>query len=409
MSAHDFSKRRPDRVTLSICIPTHHRARYLDCLLQDLTRQLPGFSFTYEVLIGDNASPDHTSEVVRKYETELNLRYFRRPENIGGHENLHQLYAAAKGEYLVYLADDDFLLIDAIQECIESLEKTPEVGAIFAPWLLYDRLLEKDITQFYSIDQDVRIERGNHGALFPLLINHHIFPEIYIFRKSLAQSINFPESRFAFSYFIQTANLLDRSDLIFCKRPFYRSVSRYFEDEVRVQNGNEQVKHSWDCYQGGLEYIFAKFSDQIAEEDRQTCRRAINQFIAMRMQVGLRIRTLEGGDWIDNYYIANRLRSNGGKAMLPAPYELYRLNAALEFFLALKPFTSGETRHAYFGDDPPIMLSLAKAFCASGLLVLESREHEIPANTVVLTTLKPGPDVPGVVTVSEAELMARYP
>ena len=51
---------------LSICVPTFNRARYLDCLLQDLAAHIGELGFSYEVLIGDNASEDDTAGVVRQ-------------------------------------------------------------------------------------------------------------------------------------------------------------------------------------------------------------------------------------------------------------------------------------------------------------------------------------------------------
>jgi glycosyltransferase involved in cell wall biosynthesis len=52
---------------LSICVPTFNRARYLECLLQDLSEQIGNLGVSYEVLVGDNCSNDSTPEVVAKY------------------------------------------------------------------------------------------------------------------------------------------------------------------------------------------------------------------------------------------------------------------------------------------------------------------------------------------------------
>jgi glycosyltransferase involved in cell wall biosynthesis len=405
----DRSPKMPERVTLSICIPTYHRARYLACLLQDLAKQLPELGFSYELLIGDNASPDETADVVRSYEGQLNIRYFRRNQNIGGDANLSLLYEEAVGDYLVYLADDDFLIIDAVRECVHSLEAAPELGAVFAPWFIHDRIDGKDVTQFYALDSEVRIDAGSHCELFILLLNKHIFPEIYIIRTSIAKSMITPQSRFAFAFFPRIAGILDRSAVLFSKRPFYRSVSRYFEDEVRIQAGNEQVKDGWDCYRGGLEYIYAKFSEQLSEEDRRICRRGIDQFVDIRMQVGLRLRTAEGKFWIDNYYIANRLISNGRRDMLPAPYDQYRVNAAMEYLLELKPFAAAAARFAYFQDDSPIVLTMAHGFAQANFDVIQDRETPIEKNTILVTTRRAFPVPEGVVSVSEPDLLARFP
>ena len=95
---------------LSICLSTFNRARYLDCLLQDLVTHIGELGCTYELLIGDNASEDQTPEVVRRYESQLAMRYIRRPQNVGPERNRSQLLGAAKGRYVVFLADVGIVL-----------------------------------------------------------------------------------------------------------------------------------------------------------------------------------------------------------------------------------------------------------------------------------------------------------
>ena len=142
---------------LSICVPTFNRARYLDCLLADLVAHIEELGYSYELLIGDNASEDDTADVVRKYEDQLALRYIRRPNNVGAVQNISQLFGAAKGRYVVYLADDDLLRLEVLGRYIGYLEANPEVGAVFAPWFLHDRVAGEDFDQFYSIEQETCI------------------------------------------------------------------------------------------------------------------------------------------------------------------------------------------------------------------------------------------------------------
>ena len=89
---------------LSICVPTFNRARYLECLLQDLTDQIMDLGYSYEILIGDNASEDDTADVVARFGDQLAIRYIKRPENVGSYHNLSQLFDVARGRYVVYLA-----------------------------------------------------------------------------------------------------------------------------------------------------------------------------------------------------------------------------------------------------------------------------------------------------------------
>lgn len=398
-----------DAPVLSICVPTFNRAQYLDSLLHDLAARISELGCSYELLIGDNASDDHTPEVVRRYDGLLSIRYFRRPENVGAYRNLSKLIGAATGRYVVYLADDDLLIPGVVGRYVAYLEAHPDVGAVFAPWLIHDRVAGQDIDLFYSIERDTRIEASDHGALFNLLVNGHVFPEIYVARTSLAIEVGGDANPFAFHFFVKISAMVDRSAVIFSPEPFYRQVTRYFEGEQRTQAGIEEVKVAWDRYRGGLEYILAQFASRLSAEDRDWCYRAIDRFTRIRMYVGLRLRTAEGKNWIDNYYIANRLRCVGDDSLLPVPYENYRINAALEYLLGMEPFYPEPAMVAYYQDDSPEVLARGRDFAGAGLVALADRSAPLPRNVILLVSRGRVSADTGAFVISEAELLARFP
>jgi glycosyltransferase involved in cell wall biosynthesis len=398
-----------DSPILSICVPTFNRARYLDCLLQDLATQIGDLGWPYELLIGDNASVDETLEVVRKYQDQLNIRYFPRSENVGPYHNLTQLWRVARGRYSVYLADDDLLIPGVLGRYIGYLEANPDVGAVFAPWSMIDKVSGEHFGSFYSVARETRIEAGHHAALFDLLVDGHIFPEICVTRTSLVQQVAGGANQFAFYFFVQIAAMVDRMAVTFQPEPFYTQVTRYFEGETRSQAGIEEVKVAWDRYRGGLEYLLARFASRTNTDDLIARHAAIDSFTRIRMHVGLRIRTAEGKDWVDNYYLANRLRSAGHDSLLPAPYETYRINAALEYLLQLQPFAPATATICYYLDDVPEVLAQARDFAAAGLVPLADRSLPLPPNAVLIGSGE-GVSVEGdAFIVSEAELLARFP
>lgn len=395
---------------LSICLPTYNRARYLDCLLQDLAEKISALGYTYELLIGDNASTDNTTEIVQKHKDRLNIKYIKRPKNVGMYHNLSELYAVARGRYSVYLADDDLLILDALRRQLDYLEANHDVGAVFAPWLIHDRVAGVDVDQFYSVDVTTRIEVGDHASLFKLLVNGHIFPEIYVARTSLARRIVGAPNAFAFIFFVQISAMVERIAVAFSPEPFYRQVIPYFEDETAIHNGHEEVKMGWDRYRGGLEYVLAKFAPRLSAADLEWCHRAIDRFTRIRMSVALRLRTAEATNWIDNYYIANRLRSTGDDSLLPVPYLTYRINAAFEYLIGLNPFYPETACIGYYEGDPPLIISQANGYNSAGLLVLE-RSKQVPRGTILLVDRERWSAPAGsseVFVTSEAELLARF-
>lgn len=398
-----------EQPVLSICVPTFNRARYLECLLEDFVARIGALGCSYELLIGDNCSDDNTAEVVDRYQSELHIRYFRRLENVGADHNISKLFGAAKGRYVVYAADDDLLILDVLGRYVDYLEDHPEVGAVFAPWFLHDRVEDRDFDQFFVVESETRIERYAHGALFDLLVNNHIFPEIYIARTSLAHQVVGGDNSVAFFFFTQISRMVDHAAVAFFPEPFYRFVTRYFDDDLRAQAGIEEVKVSWDRYRGGLEYILSRVAHRLDAENLAWCHRAIEHFVRIRMSVALRLRTVHGETWIDNYYIANRLRCVGDDSLLPAQYETYRVNAALEYLLGLQPFYPEPSTIVYYLDDPPTTLMQANGFHSAGLVARADRTLPLLVNTILLTCREPAVSEGAVFAISEAELLARFP
>lgn len=399
------------QVALSVCIPTYNRARYLDNLLAELVSQIGELKFSYELLIGDNCSTDNTEEVVARYQDKLSIRYFRRPSNLGSAENLNQLYRSAQGKYVLYHADDDLPILAEINNNIDIFERNPGVDVIFAPWFIHDLPTRQDLTAFYRQDDNYLIEQHDYTKLLALILSHHLFPEIYLARREVMNRIYFSAPDHAFYAFVHAAEMLSNGAVYFSKTPFYRSVSRYFADETRNQAGNEQVKFAWDRYRGGLEYLFGKFSHALPAAERPEWLNAINQFILIRMKVALRLRTQEGGDWIDNYYIANRVRALGEVADLPAPYDLYRVNAALEYLTKLDPFKPEPPKYATLRRAPLQVFPHAQGFAGTEFLVLDD-DAAIPHHTIVVTPIPMDIAVPAgreVHFVSELETLAKFP
>ncbi|NMV39282.1 glycosyltransferase family 2 protein [Ralstonia insidiosa] len=409
-----MSHAQADTPVLSICLPTHNRARYLDNLLKTLTDDVHALAFSYEILIGDNGSTDHTPEVVARYvgTGALNIRAYRNPRNIGPYENQRKLYNSARGKYCLYLADDDLLLMEQINENIRTLENNPGVSAIYAPWVLYDRVRDETSAAFYSLDQDYLIQPNDHAALMALVLTRHIFPEIYIARRECFPLLYFAYNNYAYWAFVHSAEILSRGAILFSAKPYYRAVSQYFDDDVRTQAGTEEVKVSWDRYRGGLEYLFNKFSGDLPLEQKTEWFDAINQFIRVRMNVALRIRTQENTSPIDNYYIANRLRALGNGQDLPTHYDFYRVNAALEYLNTLDPFVTGTTRFAYFRSQPLRILPLAQKFSELAFTMLE--DGQLPTEpTVIVTPHGAESGLPKhadhLVFTSELELLSMFP
>lgn len=368
-----------NRPLVSICTPTYNRSRYLDSLLSTLVNQLEGFPYSFEVVISDNASPDDTPDVVRRYQPLLPIRYMRQTENIGCFPNVQFVMMQAQGRYVVYLSDDDCIMGAQLAETIARMEANPEIAVTFAPWKLFDLVAEQDLGQFYDVPHDLLIPQGRHGELLDQLLRHHIFPEVHIARRDALQRLMPRINEHAFYAFVHAADYLSLGSVLIQKTPFYVSITRYFSDDERVQTGNEEVEIGWDRYRGGLEYILARAADQVGPEERAGLQLRIQQMIAVRMAVAVRLRHAKRRDPLDTYYIAMRVKGMGYEHLLPVPLSQLASEAMLEFLFRDPVIHRGVGRLVTVGP------------FGAGTLEFLKKHSPLPVSTVA--TMPTGPEL----------------
>ena len=102
---------------VTIAIPTWNRADRL--LPETLRSALEQRYANIEVLVSDNASTDHTGELVKSFR-DSRIRYLRRHRNTGAEDNFGSLLAEARGDYLLYLNDDDTIDPDLLERALAA-------------------------------------------------------------------------------------------------------------------------------------------------------------------------------------------------------------------------------------------------------------------------------------------------
>lgn len=401
---------------VSFCIPTYKRSRYLASLLESLVGQLEGFPYPYEVVIADNASPDDTPEVVQGYAGRLPIRCHRHAENIGGFPNWQFVMSQARGRYIVYVSDDDSILGAQVAETIAKMEADPEIVVVYAPWLLFDLVAQKEQGQFYQVPRDLRIERGAHTELLDHILRHHIFPEVQITRREVLQRLQPRINENAFFAFVHAADYLTQGAVLIQQTPFYVAITNYFADEKREQLGNQEVETAWDRYRGGLEYLLARAGSKVGPEERVGLLARIQQMIAVRMSVAIRLRHVGKRNPIDTWMLAMRLRGMGYENLLPVPMNLLASQAMLHFLLHDPELNRGAAQMvcvgrfepeftAYMGKHAPrpveAVVELASLDALSDALVFVRHGAQAPAADAAAQQRR-------VRVLHEADLLQRF-
>lgn len=116
---------------VSIVIPTFNRADMLkkaieSALLQDYEN--------IEIIVSDNASTDHTPDIISAFTDISKIRIFRNEQNIGMVANWRKaLLEHVKGDWFLMLSDDDVLTDPSyIREAARMIEEHPELVMIYA-------------------------------------------------------------------------------------------------------------------------------------------------------------------------------------------------------------------------------------------------------------------------------------
>jgi glycosyltransferase involved in cell wall biosynthesis len=84
-----------------------------------------------ELIVSDNASDDGTVETVEEYaRVDPRIKLSTNPLDIGSHENMNRVLAAARGRYFRWISADDWLEPGCLSAGVRALESRPDaIGA----------------------------------------------------------------------------------------------------------------------------------------------------------------------------------------------------------------------------------------------------------------------------------------
>src|SRR5262245_38440162 len=100
---------------VTIAVPTFNRAPWLkECLLSALSQTCRRF----EIIVSHNASTAETERVLREF-SDSRLRIITQDTNIGLLPNWNACLAGARGDYVIFVSDDDRIAPWLLERCID--------------------------------------------------------------------------------------------------------------------------------------------------------------------------------------------------------------------------------------------------------------------------------------------------
>lgn len=132
------------RPYFSIVIATYNRKNDLEFAL---TRILAQSLKDFEVIVSDDCSTDGTKELLRQYK-DSRIKYYRNKKNIGAILNIRSAMSNAKGKYVVFHGDDDYMLYDDILKNLKALFTKNKYGLIRLNYL-YQTFDRKNVFDYF--------------------------------------------------------------------------------------------------------------------------------------------------------------------------------------------------------------------------------------------------------------------
>jgi len=167
---------------ITICIPTYNRSDRVTNLIKTL------LSFELnneiEILVIDDYSSDNTFESLSQFSDVPNVSVYRNQQNLSRARTQVKYFNLCKTEFLVELADDDYLLKDGLLELLDLLPKL-DVDFLSTRWIGPDGSFQQgrgsDKVQDISLTNLRTSSEHAFGCVFRASIIRH--SEKYILKR----------------------------------------------------------------------------------------------------------------------------------------------------------------------------------------------------------------------------------
>lgn len=134
---------------ISVCIPAYNRAEVLSDLLDSIVKQE---GCDYEVVVAEDGSPDRSkiSEIVARYQNRLPrlIRYHENETNLGFDGNIRRLFELARGEYCLFMGNDDLMSPGAMATVASALRRYSNIGAILRSYAAFQGTADRIVQEF---------------------------------------------------------------------------------------------------------------------------------------------------------------------------------------------------------------------------------------------------------------------
>lgn len=172
------------RPLFSVCIPAYNRANVLPALLESILVQ--DFD-DFEVVVNEDGSPERSAirEIVKRYSASYpeRIRYFENDRNLGFDANLRSLVERSKGEYCVFMGNDDLMCTGALATVAGAIRRHPQIGVVVRSYASFDGTPE-NINQIFRYFPDERFFTAGPDTISTVYRRSVVIPGMVIHRDA---------------------------------------------------------------------------------------------------------------------------------------------------------------------------------------------------------------------------------
>ena len=122
-----LNKNKKDIIPMfSILLTTYNRHKMFEGCLQSILNQTYK---NFEVIVCDRGSKPSVKPIIKKY-NDPRVRYFKSSQEINANDSGNEIFKQIKGDYFVFIADDDAWVPTTLQKVKDAFEKDHKYGVI---------------------------------------------------------------------------------------------------------------------------------------------------------------------------------------------------------------------------------------------------------------------------------------
>jgi glycosyltransferase involved in cell wall biosynthesis len=127
-------------IKVSVIVHTYNHEKFIRQTLDSILNQ--EVNFQYEVIVGDDASPDSTPKIIQEYQAKFPeiIKPLLHPKNLGGYgkNNTLATLAVCQGQYIAAMDGDDYWTNSLkLQKQVDFLDNNPDFVACFHNALIH--------------------------------------------------------------------------------------------------------------------------------------------------------------------------------------------------------------------------------------------------------------------------------